>query len=300
LAAIHAVNLTKHYGRTKALRDLNLEVPEGQVFGFLGANGAGKTTTIRLLLGLLRPTAGTARLFGREPRRDVAIRREVGYLPGELALYPELSGRELLDHLGGFYGATPARSEALEALELSAADLRRKTREYSSGMKQKLGLVQAVQHRPRLLILDEPSRGLDPLIRRNFFELLENIHRRGATIFMSTHMLAEVEQMCQEVAIIRAGELLVTGKVADLQRQRLHRLEVALEHAVDLEPLRRAGAVVSAVDRPEQLLCTVAGPIAPVLEVLSRMPVVSLACAPPRLDEIFLEFYASPKEEGGQ
>lgn len=298
MAAIQALELTKHYGRTQALKRLVLDVPEGRVFGFLGANGAGKTTTIRLLLGLLRPTAGTARLFGRDPRRDVAVRREVGYLPGELSLYPELTGQELLDHLGGFYGATPVRKEALDALELSAADLRRKTREYSSGMKQKLGLVQAVQHAPRLLILDEPSRGLDPLIQRSLFELLGGLHRRGATIFMSTHVLFEVQQMCQEVAIIRSGELLVTGEVAELQRRRLHRLEVALEHPVDLEPLRQAGAVVGPVDGPDRFTCTVSGPIAPVLEVLSRLPVASLACAPPRLDEIFLEFYASPREGG--
>jgi len=297
MAAIQAEGLTKHYGKTQALKQLVLEVTEGRVFGFLGANGAGKTTTIRLLLGLLRPTAGTVRLFGRDPRRDVAVRREVGYLPGELSLYPELTGQELLDHLGGFYDATPGRKEALDALELGTVDLRRKTREYSSGMKQKLGLVQALQHAPRLLILDEPSRGLDPLIQRNFFELLRRMHSRGTTIFMSTHVLFEVEQLCQDVAIIRSGELLVTGEVAELQRQRFHRLEVVLERALDLAPLRQAGAVVRTGTSPDQFSCTVSGPIAPILEMLSRLPVVSLTCAPPRLAEIFLEFYASAREE---
>lgn len=296
MAAIQAVNLTKHYGKTEALKNLSLEVPEGRVFGFLGANGAGKTTTIRLLLGLLRPTAGAVRLFGRDPRRDPAVRREAGYLPGELALYPELTGQELLDHFGGFYGATSGRNEALEALELSTADLRRKTGEYSTGMKQKLGLVQAVQHTPRLLILDEPFRGLDPLIQRNLFELLDAIHGRGTTIFMSTHMLAEVERMCQEVAIIRSGELLVTGEVANLRRRRFHRLEVVLDHPVDPEPLRRAGASVTMGDQPDRLICVVSGAIGPVLEILSRMPVANLACAPPRLDEIFLEFYSTERD----
>ena len=206
MAAISADGLTKHYaagGRTiRALEDLTIEVREGEIFGFLGPNGAGKSTTIRLLLGFLHPTAGRATVLGLDIVRDsVAIRGRTGYLPGGIALYDGLTGERQLDYLGELSGRPSVRrAELCDRLELSPRTLARPIRDYSRGMRQKIGIVQALQHDPELAILDEPSEGLDPLMQRAFYDILDGLRADGRTIFFSSHVLSEVERVCDRVA----------------------------------------------------------------------------------------------------
>ena len=292
MLAVQTEGLSKHYGPIHALKGLSLSVPAGRVFGFLGANGAGKTTTVRLLLGLIKPTRGTGAVLGLPvAHKGTEIRRQVGYLPGEFALHSNVAGQDVLDMLGSFYSSTPWRQEACEAMELSQAELKRKIREYSTGMKQKLGIIQAVQHAPRLLILDEPTRGLDPLIQRNFFTLMESLNKRGTTIFMSTHVLVEVERLCHQVGIIRAGELLVVDEVSTLRRQRYHRLEVTFSEGV-VPPSLPDVKCRAAVHLDNTYIFETAGELKPVLEYVASQPVVSMICERARLDDIFLHYYA--------
>src|SRR5436190_10756367 len=238
--ALITTGLTKAYGRVggrvhlpgrsgsgeiRALEDLSIAVHEGEIFGFLGPNGAGKSTTIRLLLGFLHPTAGSGQVFGLDIVRDsVAIRGRVGYLPGGIALYDSLTGERLLDYLGELSGRRPVRrAEWCDRLELSSATLRRLVRDYSRGMRQKIGIIQALQHDPELAILDEPTEGLDPLMQRAFYEILDSLKGEGRTIFFSSHVLSEVERVCDRVAIVRQGSLAAIEETAALlARQKRH------------------------------------------------------------------------------
>src|SRR6478752_7718495 len=215
-------------GEIRALEDLTIAVREGEIFGFLGPNGAGKSTTIRLLLGYLHPTTGSAAVLGRDIVRDsVEIRRRVGYLPGGIALYDSLTGERLLDYLGDLTGRPPARrADLCDRLELSARTLRRKVRDYSRGMRQKIGIVQALQHDPELAILDEPSEGLDPLMQRAFYDILDRLKAAGRTVFFSSHVLSEVERVCDRVAIIRRGRLVALEDVASLLERRKRNVEL--------------------------------------------------------------------------
>ena len=220
--------LAKHYGRVHALEDVTLDVRQGEIFGFLGPNGAGKSTLIRLLLGYLHPTAGRGSVLGLDIVRDsVAIRRRSGYLPGGIALDDGLSGLRLLDDLAALSGRPPVRRAAIcEKLELTDRVLRRPIRDYSRGMRQKIGIVQALQHDPELAILDEPSEGLDPLMQRAFYEVLEGVRAAGRTVFFSSHVLSEVERVCDRVAIVRAGRLVALEDVAVIRAQRRRRVEL--------------------------------------------------------------------------
>ena len=227
--AIRAFGLTKHYrsravfhgtgaATVRALDDVSLDVREGEVFGFLGPNGAGKSTLIRLLLGFIHPTAGNAEVLGLDAERDsVAIRGRVGYLPGGIALYDGLTGERHLDYLAELSGRAPVRrSEICDRLELTPRTLSRPIRDYSRGMRQKIGIVQALQHDPELAILDEPSEGLDPLMQRAFYSILDDIRGAGRTVFFSSHVLSEVERVCDRVAIVRAGRLVALENVGEL------------------------------------------------------------------------------------
>src|SRR5687768_2957440 len=214
----------------RALDDLTIAVREGEIFGFLGPNGAGKSTAIRLLLGFLHPSAGSASVYGHDVVTDsVEIRRRVGYLPGGIALYDTLTGERLLDYLGGLTGRPPVRrAELCDRLELSAATLRRPVRDYSRGMRQKVGIVQALQHDPELAILDEPTEGLDPLMQRAFYAILDDLRADGRTIFFSSHVLSEVERVCDRVAIVRRGRLVALEEVAKLLDRRKRNVEMRL------------------------------------------------------------------------
>jgi ABC-2 type transport system ATP-binding protein len=277
----------------RALEDLSITVREGEIFGFLGPNGAGKSTMIRLLLGFLHPTAGRGSVAGLDIVADsVEIRRRVGYLPGGIALYDTLTGERLLDYLAALTGRPPARrSELCERLELSAATLRRQVREYSRGMRQKIGIVQALQHDPELAILDEPTEGLDPLMQRAFYGILDELRAAGRTIFFSSHVLSEVERVCDRVAIIRQGRLVALEDVEALLARRKRNVEMRLGPGAvlpDLEGVTGVSAVVSADGR---LACQLEGDVRPFLAAIRDTSIVDLTIEPAHLEEAFLELY---------
>jgi ABC-2 type transport system ATP-binding protein len=285
--------LGKRYGRTVvALEDLTIDVRPGEIFGFLGPNGAGKSTTIRLLLGFLHPTAGQATVLGLDTEREsVEIRARVGYLPGGIALYDSLSGDDLLDYLADLYGRpAPSRADLLDRFEFSARDLRRPVRDYSRGMRQKIGIVQALQHDPELAILDEPTEGLDPLMQRAFYGILEDLRARGRTIFISSHVLSEVERVCDRVAIIRQGRLATLQDVGALLARRKRNVEMRL---VGPPPVLDGVPGVSGVSLNDGLLtCHLEGDVRPFLRAIASAPIADLTIEPAHLEEAFLEYYA--------
>jgi ABC-2 type transport system ATP-binding protein len=302
MAAITTTELTKHYGRgrrgpmpptwVRALDDLSIDVTDGEIFGFLGPNGAGKSTTIRLLLGYLRPTSGSASVLGLDAVHDsVAIRRRVGYLPGGIALYDSLTGEAILDYLAELYDRpTPRRAELLDRLELSARTLKRPVRDYSRGMRQKIGIIQALQHDPELAILDEPTEGLDPLMQHAFYGLLDDLRAAGRTIFFSSHVLSEVERVCDRVAIVRQGRLVALQDVTSLLAHRKRNVEMRLAGPA---PTLTGVAGVSGLDVRDGLLrCQLEGDMTPFLRAIEGAPITDLTIEPAHLEEAFLEFYA--------
>src|SRR6478672_8973108 len=284
-------------GEIRALEDLTIAVREGEIFGFLGPNGAGKSTTIRLLLGYLHPTTGSAAVLGRDIVRDtVAIRRRVGYLPGGIALYDSLSGERLLDYLGDLTGHPPVRrAELLDRLELSARTLRRPVRDYSRGMRQKVGIIQALQHDPELAILDEPTEGLDPLMQRAFYDLLDERRKAGRTIFFSSHILSEVERLCDRVAIVRAGQVVALADVAELIGRRRRHVEMRLDG--EAPALDGVAGVSNVAARDGRVTCQLEGDVRPFLAAIAGAPITDLTIEPARLEEAFLEYYADEEPE---
>lgn len=289
--------LTKRYGSLTALNELNLEVKPGEVLGFLGLNGAGKSTTIRLLLDLLRPTSGRALIFGYDCWSDsLRARSLIGYLPGELGLYLDLTGAETLDFLAGLCDRPidrRYRDELCERLELPREVLRRRLREYSSGMKRKLGIVQAFESHPPLLVLDEPTEGLDPLMQEAFYRLLADTNRNGATVFMSSHVLSEVERVCDRIALLRRGELVLLSGVQDTRSLAPRRMTVLFSSDVGAPTLPPGHEFLERSARLWRL--TVVGPLGPLLTVLKGMPVSDIELEPARLEDVVLKYY---REEG--
>jgi ABC-2 type transport system ATP-binding protein len=293
--AIETSGLTKHYGHgngvVRALEPLDLAVGAGEVFGFLGPNGAGKSTTIRLLLGFLHPTSGHARVLGLDTAREsVAIRRRLGYLPTGIAFYDTLTGEELLGYLARLSGRPASRQgELCERLELPRRTLKRLVREYSRGTRQKVGIVQALQHDPELAILDEPSEGLDPLMQRAFYEIIDGLKARGRTIFFSSHVLSEVERVCDRVAIIREGRLVALEETAVLLARRKRNVMMRFTGP---SPRLEAVPGITNVERGDgYLTCRVEGDVRPFLAAIADAAVVDLTIEPARLEEAFLEFY---------
>jgi ABC-2 type transport system ATP-binding protein len=300
-AAIELRSLTKRYGPVTGIEDLDITVETGEVFGFLGPNGAGKTTTIRCLVGLLRPSSGRIRVLGLDPIADHRrLAPALGYLPGELRLYPELTGHQSLRLLGDLQGApTPRRDELCERLGLDTQDLARPVRDYSRGMKQKLGLVQALQHQPRLVVLDEPSEGLDPLVQETFFDLLTETAAAGGTVLLSSHVLPEVQRACARVAIVRAGRMVTVQRVAALREARARRVQLTFADTLGRRPLGAAeqwaplweGDRVRLLVPPDQLVATLRG--------LLALPVADLTVEEAGLDEAFLDLYRTPDVGSG-
>jgi ABC-2 type transport system ATP-binding protein len=289
---IRTRGLGKRYGRVQALDDLSLDVEQGEVFGFLGPNGAGKTTTIRLLLGLIRPTAGEAAVLGQAvSSRVVAWRAEVGFLPGDMSFWPRLSGLETLDFLAALAGRPPARrGTLLDRLALAAPELARPVRTYSDGMKQKLGLVQALQCAPRLALLDEPTKGLDPLVQQAFYEIVADLRAGGATVFLSSHVLSEVERVCDRVGMLRAGRLVSVGDVEALRRAERRRVRADFSADIDPAALAHFGELVAGDARRVELLVAQAE-IPALVARLGMLPLADLVVERPSLEEAFLEHY---------
>jgi ABC-2 type transport system ATP-binding protein len=291
-AVISTRGLTKHYGSIEALTDLDLDVRRGEIFGFLGPNGAGKSTTIRTLLGFLHATSGRASVLGMDVAQDsVEIRRLTGYLPGGVALYDSLTGHQVLDYLADLQGREPhRRAELIERLQMPDEDLRRKVRDYSRGMRQKIGVIQALQHDPELAILDEPTEGLDPLMQHAFYSMLTDLRAEGRTFFFSSHILSEVERVCDRVGIIRQGHLMAVHDVRELLSRRRRRVSIRWRGAApDPGTIPGLGNVVVDGDR---LFATLDGDVSEFVRAIASPSLEDLTIEPASLEEAFLEYYA--------
>jgi ABC-2 type transport system ATP-binding protein len=291
-AVISTQALTKHYGEVKALVDLSLDVRAGEIFGFLGPNGSGKSTMIRTLLGFLHPTHGSATVLGLDVVADsVEIRRRTGYLPGGIALYDSLSGADALQYLADLQGQGSAmRDELCERLQMSKAVLRRRVRDYSRGMRQKIGVIQALQHDPELAILDEPTEGLDPLMQHAFYALMDDQRAKGRSIFFSSHVLSEVERICDRVAIIRAGHLMALQNVDDLLKRRKKKVELRWRGAApDLDGIPGLADIEVQGDR---MRATLLGDVSGFVRAIASPSLEDLTIEPARLEEAFLEYYS--------
>lgn len=288
---IESRGLSKHYGTTVALRDLDLDVREGEILGYLGPNGAGKTTTIRLFLGLIEPTAGSATIFGLDATRHAPeIHRRVAYVPGEASLWPGLTGAETLALLGRVHGQVDERYRD-ELIARFDFDPLKKVRSYSKGNRQKLSLIAALMTRAELLILDEPTAGLDPLMERTFRDCMRESRERGQTVFLSSHILSEVEALCDRVGILREGELLQLGTLAQLRHLSALTVHITFDGpAPDLTGV--AGVSNVAIEGP-RLSCEVDGPIQPLLDAIAGSRVRELLSAKPSLEELFLSHYGA-------
>ncbi|MDQ2884885.1 MAG: ABC transporter ATP-binding protein [Chloroflexota bacterium] len=290
---IDVENLTKRYGNKRGISDVSFQVEEGEVFGFLGPNGAGKTTTIRLLMALLRPDAGTARIAGLDCwQQSVEIKRLIGYLPGELALDANLTGGQILEYFGHLRGGV---DQAYLKLLIKRFDLdpSRKFRQYSSGNKRKIGLIQAFMHRPRLLILDEPTSGLDPINQQEFTRMVIEARDAGSTVFLSSHILSEVEQTCNRVGIIREGQLVRVGGVTELKDIKRHEVTIAFANTVPAEAFKRLPGVgqVDTLADGHTLCLVVLGELDGVIKVAAQHSVINLITHEPSLEDIFLRYY---------
>jgi ABC-2 type transport system ATP-binding protein len=298
-AAIRTSKLTKDYGAGRGLFDLDLQVSAQEVFGVLGPNGAGKTTTIRLLMGMIRPTSGGAYIFGLDCVRDsVEVKKKVGYLPGDVPQFGSLSGDEIVTYLGGMRGGVD-RGRVRDIAQRFELDLSRRFREYSSGNKQKLAIVLAFMHRPDLLILDEPTAGLDPLNQQEFYALLRETRDDGATVFLSSHILSEVEHVSDRVGIIRDGRLVRVAQLEELRHIRVHHVEIEFAPGTTIpeRAIRDAEGVEDVRVGGDRVTCTVRGGIEGLLHAIRDADVTDLVSTEPSLEEIFLSYFSQPKRK---
>lgn len=290
---INVNGLTKYYGHTLGIAEVSFSVTPGEIFGFLGPNGAGKTTTIRILVDLLRPDSGSIELFGMPVKRNqVALRERIGYLPGDFYPYAEMTAARFLSYMAKFRARPPElRSFLLQKLNISEQNLSQKIKHLSHGTRQKLGIVFALEHQPDLAILDEPSTGLDPLVQEAFYQILREFQARGKTIFLSSHILPEVEKVCNRVAIIRQGRIVVQESIEKLQQQRPRRLTVIFQAPIKAQPptLPAARLIEWSGNRCDYL---VEGRIPELLPALARLPIADITFPAPDLEDIFLAFYA--------
>jgi len=291
--AIQAEDLTKFYGQHRGLEGLDLTIRSGEVFGYLGPNGAGKTTTIRLLLDFIRPSRGRAAVLGGDPRRDgPTVRRRVGYLPGELTFEGRDRVIDMLNFLADARGGV-ARRRIDDLAGRFELDLSTRMRALSKGNKQKVGLVQAFMHDPELLILDEPTSGLDPLMQQEFVELIREARAVGQTVFMSSHLLAEVQQTADRVGIVRNGRLVAVERVESLGRRAVRHVEVHFDAPVPTADFVHLPGVRDVTVEGPILKCTVDGRLDPLIKAAGRHTVVDLISTEPDLEETFLSYYYS-------
>jgi ABC-2 type transport system ATP-binding protein len=304
-AIIDVEGLTKSYGGKRGIAGVTFQVEEGEVFGFLGPNGAGKTTTIRLLMALLRADAGTARIAGKDCWQDsVEIKRIIGYVPGEPALDPNLTGGQILEYFAHLRGGVDEAylKRLIKRLDL---DTNRKFRQYSTGNKRKVVLIQAFMHKPRVLILDEPTSGLDPLNQQEFDGMVGEAKKEGRTVFLSSHVLSEVEKTCDRVGIIRDGRLVKIGGVHELMDIKRFEITISFAHPVPAEIFAKLDGVVEveALNNGTAVRIAMQGAADGVIKAAAQFPVVSLTSYEPSLEDIFLRYYErdgqAPKEAAG-
>jgi len=292
-AIIEAEKLTKSYGGKRGIADVTFQIDEGDVFGFLGPNGAGKTTTIRVLMALLRADSGTAHIGGLDVwEKSLDIKRLIGYVPGEPSLDPNLTGGQILEYFANLRGGVdrPYLKKLIERMDL---DTSRKFRHYSTGNKRKVVLIQAFMHRPRLLILDEPTSGLDPLNQQEFDAMVKETREDGRTVFLSSHVLSEVEKTCTRVGIIRDGRLVRIGGVTEVKAIKRYELTISFASPVPADSFNSLEGVekVEQLNQGHAVRLTVQGPADAVVKAAARYPVVSLTSYEPSLEDIFLRYY---------
>jgi ABC-2 type transport system ATP-binding protein len=290
--AIHTEGLSKHYGEVRALVDLDLDVVTGEVFGFLGPNGAGKTTMIRTILDEIRPTLGRASILGMDShQQSVEIRHFIGYVPGDLALYPNLTGRDTLTYFANLRGGVEW-SLVDELCDRLGADLSKKVGDLSSGNRQKIGLIQAFMNRPQVLIMDEPSSGLDPLVQREFQKMMREVAADGRTVFLSSHTLSEVQRVADRVGIIRHGRLIAVESVTGLRSKAIRRVELEFDAPIEADAFAAIPGVNSVSVENHRAMLSYDGKIGELLKTVSgRYNVVDIATHEADLEEIFLTYY---------
>ena len=296
--AIQTVGLTKYYGRHLGIEDVNLDVREGEVFGFLGPNGAGKSTTIRTILDEIRPTAGSASILGLDTRADaVEIRRHIGYIPGDLALYPNLTGMDTLQYFANMRGGVEW-SYVDDLADRLDSDLSRKVGDLSTGNRQKVGVIQAFMHRPDLLIMDEPTAGLDPLMQREFQKMVNEVAAEGRTVFLSSHTLSEVQRVADRVGIIRNGRLITVESVADLRSKSMREVEFVLDTQAEASVFEDVEGVRNVVVAGNHIEMSFGGDMGELLAtVTERYGVADIKTTEADLEEIFLTYYHDGEEE---
>ena len=301
-AMIEIGGLTKSYGRKRGIVDVSLQVGEGEVFGFLGPNGAGKTTTIRILMALLRADSGSARIAGLDCwERSIDVKKLIGYVPGEPSLDPNLTGGQILEYFANLRGGVD-QAYLKQLVDRFDLDTSRKFRQYSTGNKRKVVLIQAFMHRPRVLVLDEPTSGLDPLNQQEFDAMVREARDEGRTVFLSSHVLSEVEKTCSRIGIIREGRLVRVGGIHELADIKRYEITITFAEPVPAEAFARLEGVTGAetLGNGNGVRLTVQGPADAVIKAAARYPVVSLTSIEPSLEDTFLRFYEAdgkaPKE----
>ena len=291
---IETVNLTKSYGKARGIVDVNMQVEEGEIFGFIGPNGAGKSTTIRTLLNFIFPTSGSAKVFGLDVVQDsVRIKQQIGYLPAEVGYYDDMTVQDLFRYAAGFY-ASDHQAYARELAEVFELDLHRPIHALSLGNRKKVGIVLALFHRPKLLIFDEPTSGLDPLIQRRFFEVLEQVNAQGTTIFFSSQVLSEVQRLCDRVAIIKEGRILRTEKMDDLRHSYFRNVRVDFKDR--LVPQLDLPGIIHSHEENGHWHLLYNGDINKLLQFLAQHELNNLWLEEPTLEEIFLHYYEKGAE----
>ena len=290
---ISTTDLTKFYGTHRGISGVSLDINEGEVFGLLGPNGAGKTTCIRIFLDFIRPTSGSATILGMDSRSDsVEIRRNVGYLPGDFITYEKLTAEELLQYFANLRGGHLRKAKVLaERFDL---DLSRKIGELSRGNRQKVGLIQAFMSDPKLLILDEPTTGLDPLLQQEFHTLVLEEVEAGKTLFVSSHVLPEVEVICDRVGIIREGSIVAVEEVATLRKQTVTKIEIEFGQAISKAEFEGVDGVSEVTIKDHHFSCNVTGSVDSLIKLAARYTVVNIQSGHPALEEVFLTYYSQP------
>jgi ABC-2 type transport system ATP-binding protein len=291
---IETKKLTKYYGKSRGIIDVDMAIEEGEIFGFIGPNGAGKSTTIRTLLGLIHPTSGSATIFGKDiTTHGPEIREEIGYLPSEVFYYDNMHAIDLLRYSASFYKKDKKFIEKRiqDLAKLLDLDLKKKIDDLSYGNKKKVGIIQGLLHEPKLIILDEPTGGLDPLMQQKFFQLLRDENKRGATILFSSHILSEVQKMCNRVAIIKEGKIIRTEKISDLLENNTKRFRVETEKAIDKKVFESIKGVSDLIQEGREINFLFRGHLSDVTDKFKGLNLLNLEVTEPDLEEIFLHYY---------
>lgn len=292
---IQTDKLTKFYGKNRGIEDLSLEIAEGEIFGFLGPNGAGKSTTIKLLLNFIKPSSGSAKIFGLDPTTDIVdINHNIGYLPGEVHMYEQLSAQNHLNFQAKLHNNV-SWEYVRELQDRLQANFHKPIKALSHGNKQKIALIGALMQKPKLLILDEPTTGLDPLMQQEFYKIIEEVNKAGTTVFVSSHILPEIERLCDRVAIIREGKLVITEEISHLKQKATRPVEVTFASTPDKKDFEKISEVKKLIVDDKTLHCEIQGSYDAFVKALAKYEVVNFLTSEPNLEQIFLGYYKGGK-----